>query len=220
MGQIFQTLAEQGLKDNTLVLIMADHGDMMGSHRMVTKQVCFYEEVSRVPFIWSGPGVARQGTIDRENLVSLIDLMPTLCDYAGLDVPSACRGRSLLPLRSGHHGQGADYVASQWHTEWGFTTSPGRMVRTRRYKYTRYLEQNAEELYDLDTDPFETRTLVDDPAYATVLQEHRDLLERHIAQTGDDFHELSWQADARWRSHRPGFEHHQGPSAPEAAAGP
>lgn len=220
MGQIFQTLAEQGLKDNTLVLIMADHGDMMGSHRMVTKQVCFYEEVSRVPFIWSGPGVARQGTIDRENLVSLIDLMPTLCDYAGLDVPSACRGRSLLPLLSGHHGQGADYVASQWHTEWGFTTSPGRMVRTRRYKYTRYLEQNAEELYDLDTDPFETRTLVDDPAYATVLQEHRDLLERHIAQTGDDFHELSWQADARWRSHRPGFEHHQGPSAPEAAAGP
>lgn len=219
MGQILETLAAQGYKDNTLVLIMADHGDMMGSHRMVTKQVCFYEEVTRIPFIWSGPGVARRGAVDRESLVSLIDLVPTLCDYAGLESPTRSRGRSLLPLLTDERAEGAPYVASEWHTEWGFTVSPGRMIRSPRYKYTRYLENDDEELYDLENDPYETRTLLDDPDHAEALAEHRRLLQEHVERTGDDFFDLEWQADERWRRHPLGFENHEGPSAPEAIGG-
>lgn len=219
INQILETLEEQGYKEDTLLVIMADHGDMMASHRMVTKQVCFYEEVTRVPFICAGPGVAPKGVVDRDSLVSLIDLLPTLCDYAGIQSPNQCRGRSILPLLNNQDFEQNSYIASEWHTEWGFTVSPGRMIRSKRFKYTRYLEENAEELYDLENDPYETRTLVHDPEYAAVLQEHRNLLDQHIRNTDDDFWQLEWVADPQWRSHTPGFENHEGPSAPQAVGG-
>jgi choline-sulfatase len=92
------------------------------------------------------------------------------------------------------------------------------MLRTSRYKYVRYLEGCeqglCEELYDMLADPGETQTLVDDPVHAEVLQEHRSLLDEHVAATNDDFFDLSWEADARWRSHTPGYANHRGPAAP------
>jgi choline-sulfatase len=88
------------------------------------------------------------------------------------------------------------------------------MVRTPRYKYTRYVEGDGQDLYDMLADPGETRTLVDDPAYAETLAEHRALLDEHVKATDDDFFNLAWLADARWRSHRPGYQHHTGPAAP------
>ena len=102
----------------------------------------------------------------------------------------------------------------EWsHTEFGFTTSPGRMIRTDRFKYTRYIEGDGEELYDMVDDPGETRTLIDDPAYADVLDEHRRLMDRHLAETGDDFESLQVEVDPRWRSHELGYRKHRGPSA-------
>ena len=87
-------------------------------------------------------------------------------------------------------------------------------LRTPRFKYTRYVEGDGEELYDMIADPGETRTLVDNPAHAAALDEHRALLQAHLEATGDDFIDLSWLADARWRTHRPGYQYHTGPAAP------
>ena len=61
-------------------------------------------------------------------------------------------------------------------TEWGYTVSPGRMIRTERYKYTRYVEDGAEELFDLAEDPLEKRNVAKDSAYAGVLEEMQELL--------------------------------------------
>jgi choline-sulfatase len=88
------------------------------------------------------------------------------------------------------------------------------MLRTPHFKYTRYLEGEGEELYDMRADPGETLTLIDDPAYAPVLERHRALLAEHLAATDDDFYHLAWSADPRWRSHTPGYRHHVGPAAP------
>jgi len=218
IGDILEALYSSPAGKNTLVVFFADHGDGIASHRMVTKQVSFYEETTRVPFILAGPGVAGKGKLIEEPPVSLLDLVPTLCDYAGLAAPGDLQGTSLLPWMKGEKPRNVPgYVVGEWQTEWGYTISPGRMVRTGKYKYTRYVEGDGEELYDLENDPGEKRNLIRDRSHAAALKEHRDLLREHLAKTGDPFPGLEVKADKRWRSHELGYWNHEGPSAPEAA---
>ena len=202
IGHILDALEARDDARETLILFLADHGDGMASHRMVTKQVSLYDETTRVPLMLAGPGIAPG---DCSALVSHLDVLPTLCELAAVPAPEGLWGSSLVPLLADPGAGAHPYVVSEWHTEWGFTISPGRMVRTPRYKYTRYLEGDGEELYDLLADPGETRTLVDDPAHREALLEHRALLERHLAATADPFLGHSWKADRRWRSHPVGY---------------
>lgn len=136
---------------NTIVVIMADHGDGMASHRMVTKHISFYDEMTNVPFIFAGPGIKQQKKpIDHLLTQPTLDLLPTLCDLAGIVVPAEKAGISLAPtLRGEKQKKSHPYVVSEWHSEYEYVTTPGRMVRGPRYKYTHYLEGNGEELYDM-----------------------------------------------------------------------
>ncbi len=217
VGKILDALERRPDSENTLVVFMVDHGDGMAGHRMVTKQVSMYEETMRVPFMFAGPRIVENKT-QYKALTTLLDLVPTLCEYCGVAIPNGVRGVSLVPWLKGWNKKDQlphDYVASEWHTEWAFTTSPGRMIRTARYKYVRYLENDEEEFYDLESDPWETRILVNDPASQEVLEEHRTLLRRHLDETSDLFTDLAVVVDPKWRSHAPGYLNHQGPSAPE-----
>lgn len=213
IARILEALRDSGAAANTLVVVMSDHGDGRAGHRQVTKQVNFYEEVVRVPLIFEGPDIS-SGEMEEKTLVSLLDLLPTLCDYAGIEIPNGIEGRSLLPWLTGRKGGNPrEYVASEWHTEYGATVSPGRMIRTEHFKYVHYLEGNGEEFFDLENDPGEQRTLVDDPGYSEELQQVRKLFREHLEATADPYFELEVQVDPRWRSHPPGYQNHQGPSA-------
>lgn len=215
IGEILAALEASDSADDTLVVFLVDHGDGMTSHRMVTKQVSFYEETTRVPLVFAGPGVDGPGRAISQPLASLLDILPTLCDYAGLRCPQGLAGESLLPWIEGRAPDNwRDYVASEWVTEWGFTVEPGRMIRTRKYKYTRYLEGEGEELYDLQNDPGERKNLSRLPAHSEALAEHRRILEDHIKATGDPFYSLPVKAEKRWRSHEVGYQNHRGPAAP------
>lgn len=211
VGHILDALEARADAADTLVVFLSDHGDGMASHRMVTKQVSLYEETTRVPLLVSGPGLVPGS---RSALVSHLDLLPTLCEYAGIAPPAGLWGQSLRPLLEQGEDTAHPYVVSEWHTEWGFTISPGRMVRTERYKYTRYIEDGGEELFDLQNDPGETRTLAYDPAHQAILAGHRAILESHLAATADPFLTMEWKADPRWRSHPVGYPNHCGPAAP------
>ncbi|NJK91232.1 MAG: sulfatase-like hydrolase/transferase [Blastochloris sp.] len=213
IGRILAALNARADAAETLIVFMADHGDSMGGRWMATKHCTFYEETVRVPLVFAGPGIAGSGRV-AEGLVSLLDLFPTLCDYAGLPIPPGLGGASLLPQLRGEVVAPREYVAAEWHTEWGFTIEPGRMIRTPHHKYTHYLESNGEELYDLHSDPGELRNLATDPAHITVLETHRQILREHAARTGDGYFNLTWKAAPRWRSHTPGYRHHRGPTAP------
>ena len=218
VGRITQALKASSAAGNTLIVFFSDHGDGMACHRMVTKQVSFYEETTRVPLIFSGAGLSGYGRLLTEPLASLVDLLPTLCDFAGLNPPEELAGMSLAPwLRGAGKASGREYVVSEWQTEWGYTVSPGRMLRTSRYKYTSYLEGGGEELYDLDKDPSEKRNCAGDKGYRKVLLEHREMLHRHARETSDPYFGLGVQVDKRWRTHKLGYPNHEGPSAPEAA---
>ena len=200
---------------NTIVVIMADHGDGMASHRMVTKHISFYDEMTNVPFIFAGPGIKQQKKPVKQLLTQpTLDLLPTLCDLAGISVPVEKPGISLAPTLKGEKQKKTHpYVVSEWHSEYEYVVTPGRMVRGPRYKYTHYLEGNGEELYDMKKDPGERKNLAKDPKYSKVLAEHRAMLDDYITRTKDDYRSLKVDADPRCRNHTPGYPNHEGPSA-------
>ncbi|MEG1400842.1 sulfatase-like hydrolase/transferase [Bacteroides sp.] len=213
--RVLQALYSTPAGRNTIVIIMADHGDGMASHRMVTKQISFYEEITNVPFIIAGPGIKQQKKpVEKLLTQPTTDLLPTLCELAGIAVPSDKPGISLVPTLKGKKQSATHpYVVSEWHSEYETIVSPGRMIRSDRYKYTHYLEGNGEELYDLKTDKGEQRNLAKDPKYSRVLAEHRAMLDDYIVRTGDDYRTLKVAADKQWRSHTPGYPSHKGPGA-------
>jgi choline-sulfatase len=217
IGKILAALKQRSDAENTLIVFTADHGDSMCGRWMGTKHTSFYDETTNIPLVFSGPGIAgRNRSIS--GLVSLIDLYPTLCDYAGIKYDHEMNGCSLLPwLEDYKNASPHSYVVSQWHTEWGFTIEPGRMVRTKRYKYTHYLEGNGEELYDLANDPGELKNLADHHDFKTILCEHRTILNEYTEMTNDPYFSLEWKADERWRSHKPGYCNHRGIAAPSSS---
>ncbi len=215
IGLILDALEASGEAENTTIVFFADHGDSMTARGRVTKQVDFYEEVSRVPMIFSGAGITPQSE-NVKGLASLLDLFPTLCGLAGIEIPQGVQGVDISQALRGGALPQREFVASEWHTEWGYTVSPGRMIRTPQYKYVRYIENGDTELYDLENDPLEKINLSDKPEYTAVRQKMELLLRRQLHDTNDDFEHLSVVADARWRSHTPGYHNHNGIAAPQA----
>ena len=116
------------------------------------------------------------------SISGLCDLLPTLCDYSGIAYPDDLYGRSLMPLLQSLEGL-ADWrtsIVSQWHTLAEHSIQPTRMHRTRDFKYTHYLEDGGEELYDMSKDLGETRNLVNDPAYLSQLQAMRQEFSNYL----------------------------------------
>ncbi len=218
IGRMLDALDASPAGRNTLVVLFSDHGDSMAGHGLVTKQVTLYDETTRVPLIFAGPGVGGTGGRSVEGLCSLLDLVPTLAGVGEVDAPAGLWGRSLLPwIRAERESSPHEYVVSEWFTEWGITVEPGRMLRSARWKYIRYIEADGEELYDLMADPGERSSLSKDPAFRDVIETHRRLLSEHLSATSDSFNALSLKADPRWRSHELGYHVHRGPAAPMVA---
>jgi len=181
VGRLMDALRERGELDDTLILFMSDHGDMDGDHHMVSKQPSFYEEVMRLPVIIHWPA-GLPGGRRISSLVEAVDLLPTLCELAGVHVPWQAQGRSIAAqLRGEEQGAGRDDVLAMHG-------GPGRplfaMLRTRELKYIRY-GSGAEVLYDLAREPGEYENCATNPAYAGRLGEVRErLLDRMLHAAG------------------------------------
>lgn len=193
IGKVLRALRESGLEPNTLIVFSADHGDCQGSHRWNQKTV-LYEEAARVPFVLSQKGVTKPGTSVR--LVNTgIDLIPTLCDYAGISVPENLPGLSLKDTAGGKNAPDPrQYVVVSNRMVQGAAvdgrvpTPDGRMVRGQRYKYCAYSEgKQRESLVDLEKDPGETANLAADPQFQNTLHEHRAMLAEWCRKTHDSF---------------------------------
>jgi arylsulfatase A-like enzyme len=180
VGSILAALREEGLEQSTLVILTSDHGDMNAAHKLEHKSV-LYEEAMRVPFIMSYKGVIPEGRVDQTHLVSTgLDLLPTLCDYAGIELPPvALDGRSLRSHVEDHTPKG-------WRSYLVVESQHDRMVRTERFKYCRYsCGAHHEQLNDLATDPGEMNNLAEQPEYRDMLKKHQDLLNEWEKRTWD-----------------------------------
>jgi arylsulfatase A-like enzyme len=175
IGRVLKALDEGGHTANTLVIFASDHGEGMGAHRWVQK-ASFYEESVRVPLIVAGPGIARAEV--RTELATLADVVPTMCDAAGMQTPPDMRGISLLKPST------RPFVVAE--LRYGTEDREGRMLRGRRYKYVVFNNgARPEQLFDLELDPGETHNLA---ASASGLRdEHRGMMRNWLSQTGDSF---------------------------------
>jgi arylsulfatase A-like enzyme len=182
IGRVLAALRANGLERNTLIVLTSDHGEGMGAHQWVQK-ASFYEESAKVPLIVSGTGLKRRGAVDTRTLVSGADVLPTLCDYAGIDAPRAVRGRSLRAAVDASTLE-REFVVSE--LLYGDRSKAGRMIRTARYKYVVFNNgSRPEQLFDLESDPGEVRNLAG--SKRKIVAEHRALLVRWMKDTGDEF---------------------------------
>ena len=172
VGRMLTALEATGQLENTIVIFMSDHGEMLGDHGIYLKGPYFYEPAIRVPLMISGPGIEPAGQRSRA-LVELTDLAPTLLEAAGLDHHPGMQGQSLWPLLTGA-GSLDDHrsdVYCEYYNALSSHKAPTAqltMVRTERYKLVAAHGLEAGELYDLDEDPNETRNLWHDKDYQTL----------------------------------------------------
>lgn len=195
IGQILDALERTGLRENTIVVFCADHGDFMGEHRMTCKGGVFYDCLTHVPLIVSWPGHIAEGVRDH-GMVNLVDIVPTLLRLQGMGVPRSMHGNSLLDAQGGsqsavprdatfsEYGAGGppftlpdlDAFAQPYgrdalirSLQWREAEGRRKMVRTRAWKYVHDPVGDKDELYDLDNDPWELVNVVNDPANRAVV---------------------------------------------------
>jgi uncharacterized sulfatase len=169
-GKVSAALHRLGLRDNTVISFLGDHGFHLGEKGMWSKQTLF-EPGARVPFLVSAPGMAAGNACGRT--VELIDLFPTLTGLCGLPAPKAIQGRSLQPLLRD--------PAAPWdkpaYTYQERGDISGASVRTERYRYTEWDHgKSGAELFDYTSDPLEEKNLAADPAQRAVVERMRTLL--------------------------------------------
>jgi arylsulfatase A-like enzyme len=187
IGKVIQALEEKGLYKNTIIVFTSDHGDGAAAHKWAAK-LSLYEESSRVPLILSWPGTIPASRTDDHHMVSQIDILPTLCDYAGISNNVTFTGKSLRPILEDTDAPWRKYIVVELADFKPDPTRKGRMVRSTRFKYNIYNQgENNEQLFDLIRDPGETQNLAREPLMKEVKDRHREYLQEWMAATGDDF---------------------------------
>jgi len=174
-GDIINTLKEQGLFEQTIIVYAADNGLAIGSHGLLGKQN-LYEHSMKVPLIISGPGVPKTAVSDA--LVYLFDVFPTMTALCGLPAPNGVDGMDLKPVITGE----AKQVRNSLFTVYRHTV---RAVRTTDWKLIRYPERDITQLFDLKKDPLEIHDLSKDTVYGDKMAEMLKLLKGWQREAGD-----------------------------------
>ena len=207
LAQIMKALERFGLRERTIVVFCSDHGDFMGEHGMQCKGGVFYDCLTHVPLVISCPGHLPVGVQDT-SMVNLVDVVPTLLQLQGLEVPRAMHGQPLPTLTEApprkatfsEYGAGgppftmADLapLPKPWGRKslidtlrWREAEGRRKMVRTERWKYVHDPMGDLDELYDLVADPWELTNVSAQPQHAGVICEMRGLLADWMIRTED-----------------------------------
>jgi iduronate 2-sulfatase len=178
VGRILDALDDEGLRDNTIVVLLSDHGWQLGDHKLWSK-CSNYEESIRVPLMIAAPGETKGGRTD--SLVELVDIYPTVCEFTGLDIPQHVEGVSLTPLLK--------TPARKWKQAAFNIWFGSQSMRTKRYRLTRYDKPmpsggiyqlpgtSRYELYDYETDPGGNVNIANDPEKKAVLEKLMELMD-------------------------------------------
>ncbi len=185
VGRIRETLKEQGLDDNTIIVYSADNGYYMGDRGFAGKW-SHYEQSLRVPLVIYDPRLPKnlRGR-KNDHMVMNTDIPATIIDWAGVEVPATYQGQSLKPIVDGD-------TVTDWRTDFFCEhvvlapTLTWEGVRDQRYVYARYYDQEplSEFLHDLDSDPDQLKNFVADPAYAAVLVKMRERCDELVQKYG------------------------------------
>ena len=172
VGKILASLDKLGLAENTIVLLMGDHGFILGEHGLWCKHSTF-DLATKTPLLISAPGKPANQVV--EGLVEFIDIFPTLTDLAGIATPEQAAGTSLVNLLDDANLPARSAVFPRYHA--------ADAIHTDQYTLTQWFSADnrvlAEMLYDNKNDPDETRNLANDKAYEAVLKDLSRQLAKH-----------------------------------------
>ncbi len=184
IGKVLNELENLGLDDNTIVIIWGDHGWNLGEHGLWCKH-CNYETSLRAPIILHVPWL--KGGLETDALVEFIDIYPTLCDLAGLEIPSHLQGESLRKYFTDPALPGKPYVFSRFIR--------GESVKNADYRYTEWLNPEssryADMLYDHHNDPEENHNIAAEESYTDIIQLFREMNVDNRKKAEEVLHGLS-----------------------------
>ncbi|MDE3740921.1 sulfatase [Maribacter polysaccharolyticus] len=166
IGKVVDALEKSPYADNTIIVLWSDHGQHLGEKRHFRKQA-LWEEATRVPLFFKVPNNKSNGQKSHQ-VVSLLDIYPTLSELCNLPELPKLEGESIVPLINAPETESDRSVLTTWYYE-------NHAVRSNDYRYIRYRD-GGEELYDHTTDPGEHINLAADPKYASIIEEHKKWL--------------------------------------------
>ncbi len=164
IGLVLDALEKSKYKDNTIVVLLGDHGWFLGE-KLRYRKTFLWEESVRSPLIIKVPGMTSTSKCTR--IVNFMDLYPTLADLCGLPVPRHCEGRTIVPLLKNPD--------KKWYPSLTTMGYKNHSVRSEQFRYNCY-QDGTEELYDHYTDPMEWHNLIKDPKYNKVVKKLRAYL--------------------------------------------
>jgi arylsulfatase A-like enzyme len=167
IGELLNELDRLEMRDDTIVILWGDHGWQLGEHSLWCKHALFNTSLN-APLILSAPGM--EGGLTTNALVEFVDIYPTLCELAGVDLPEHLQGRSMTPLMKDPEAPFKEAAFSRYHG--------GEAVRTDKYLYAEW-KSGSRMLYDHSRDPDENVNIADQPEYKEVVESHSALLAQH-----------------------------------------
>jgi arylsulfatase A-like enzyme/predicted Zn-dependent protease len=152
VGRLVEALRTAGTLDETLVVVIADHGEQLGEHGEQTHGFFIYDAAVQIPLIMAGPGIERRVVTDQ---VRIVDVMPTLLDLSGIEIPESVQGTTLRPALSGQPVE-LLALAETWYPRYHYGWSELTAVRDGQFKF---ILAPRRELYDLTKDPREQHNI-------------------------------------------------------------
>jgi len=186
IGKILESVENNRLSDDTIIIFSSDHGEGMAEHKLVVK-LQLYDSIARVPLIIRGPEIPK-GKIEDSIPISGIDLLPTICHFANIKIKDNYHGISLKTILSENkNNTERKYVVTELLPFNDMNhRMRGRMLRTKHYKYIRFSGIEGEMLFDMINDKGEIKNLSNNSGYQNIIDEHRRLLKEWTILTDDD----------------------------------
>jgi len=187
IGRILTALKNRNLYDNTLIVMFADHGDMLGDHHLWRKTYA-YEGSAQIPMLLRWPksmGMDNQRGKTLPQPVELRDVLPTFLDAAAAPIPDNLDGRSMLELVRGNTKNWRPYIDLE-HSMC-YNKDHWNALTDGQVKYIYYAFDGREELFDLTSDPRELHNLAADPAGKKLLAQWRQYMVEHLSERGEQF---------------------------------
>ncbi|MCE9553117.1 MAG: sulfatase [Planctomycetes bacterium] len=182
VDELAKQLQQAGLADNTIIVYLSDNGYFLGNHGLGNK-ITMHEESVRVPMFFSGPKLPRHG-VTCDQLVSSVDLLPTLLELAGVPRPEGLWGQSLVPQLTDPKRPLREYVVSECVGVEGKPGQGHRMVRTDRWKYV-LTDVNDEALFDEQADTYELKNLAHEDSQRETLNKLRQMMRQWMTVVED-----------------------------------
>jgi choline-sulfatase len=169
VGRVLESLKELGLEKNTIVVLLGDHGWNLGEHNFWGKHNVLFNALT-APLIIKAPGIKPRKVVE---LVEFVDIYPTVCKLASIEIPSQVQGNSMVELMKNKDKSWKNAVFCEW--------TGARTVLTSRYSYSFWFEEKykgADMLFDHQLDPQENENVATKPEYKEVIKEHREMIDQ------------------------------------------